>query len=104
MQGYLSIEHITFKNSPCTLAFLATDLASREPKIRNTYTRIYQGMNKVLAKYTKSYSNCSEQTIFAVTAMLIGGVAISRVSDDSNTVEQVLNSCQQVAQQLFDDH
>jgi TetR/AcrR family transcriptional repressor of nem operon len=101
LQGYLSMAHI-HKEMPCPLAFLATDVVNRDPLVRKTYTHIYKGMNKIMVKNAKAFSNCSLDTILAVTAMMIGGVAVGRALDDKKTTQKLLLSCQRVARALLE--
>lgn len=100
LQSYLSMTHIR-QEMPCPMAFLVTDVVNRDPLVRQTYTRIYKGMNKVLAKNTQAFSDCDQDTILAVTAMMIGGVAVSRALDDQATSQRLLRSCRRVARGLL---
>lgn len=92
LQGYLSLAHLEDSN-PCPLAFLATDVSHRDPRVRNTYTRTYQGMVKWIAKLS-SQPLQREQCLVA-TALMIGGVAIARVLDDGEIVDELLAACLQ---------
>lgn len=102
LDGYLSMEHVNLNNAPCPLAFMATDVAVREPAVRATYTRVYKNMNKMISSYAKSYSSCDESKILAITAMIIGGVAVGRALNDNDTTEKLLESCKTVTQMLLD--
>lgn len=93
LSSYLSREHFEQDTNPCPLAFLATDVSHRDPLVRNTYTRVYQGMVKWLDKLS-SNSPMREQCL-AATALMIGGVAIARALDDSATVDELLAACLQ---------
>jgi TetR/AcrR family transcriptional repressor of nem operon len=101
LRGYLSTAHI-HREIPCPLAFLVTDVVNRDPLVRKTYTRIYKGMNKMLAKNAKVFSDCTQDTILAITALMIGGVAVGRALDDKKTTQELLSSCQRVAQALLE--
>ncbi len=101
LSGYLSFDHINGKESSCPLAFLATDIAIRDSDVRDVYTRTYKNMNKLIHNYTKSYASCDEKVILAVTAMLIGSVALGRSLTDKETIEELLDSCMIVAQDLL---
>lgn len=93
LKGYLHKGHIHGNNAPCPLAFLATDVAVREPEVRKAYTRSFKGMNKIIAEYTRTYSTCSDHQILALTAMMIGGVAIARALDDNALIDDLMKSC-----------
>lgn len=102
LDGYLSTDHINLQTMPCPLAFLATDVAVREPAVRTTYTKVFKGMNKRISDHAKAYSSCDEGKILAITAMIIGGVAVGRALNDKATTEQLLESCKAVAQGLLE--
>ncbi|HIO93076.1 MAG TPA: TetR/AcrR family transcriptional regulator [Leucothrix mucor] len=102
LREYLNIDHNDDVSATrCPLAFLTTDIALRDSTIRSTYSDIYKGMNRRILEYTKSYSDCDEGKMLAITSMLIGGVAISRALNDEETREKVLDSCYKVASDLL---
>lgn len=100
LQKYLHKNNV-FHSCPCPLASLATDVVVREPEVRNAYTSSFKGMNKLIANYTKSFSNCSTDTVMATTAMVIGGVVIARALDDAELSEQLLENCRAEALRLL---
>jgi TetR/AcrR family transcriptional repressor of nem operon len=100
IKGYLHKENIK-DFCHCPLASLVTDVAVREREVRKAYTNTYKGMNDLLAKYTKSFSDCSDDTIMAATAMIIGGLAIARALDDPRLSERLLTNCQTEALRLL---
>ncbi|MDH4275445.1 MAG: TetR/AcrR family transcriptional regulator [Gammaproteobacteria bacterium] len=85
----------------CPLASLASDVVSREPAVRKTYTQTFKGLNKLLAQYTHAYSNIGMDIVLATTAMMIGGLAVARALDDKNLAENLLLACRQQAVQLL---
>ena len=97
VKGYLSENHIQQKLPPCPMAFLVTDVAVSEPEVRQTYTKIFKGMNKMVYNFTKQFSDCDEEQIYAVTAMLIGAVAIGRVLDNRQVRQKMLSGCETLA-------
>jgi len=102
--GYLSEDHISQKISPCPLAFLVTDIANNEDEVKTTYTRMYKMLNNTIrAQLTKNTEGESptEQEIFAITAMMIGGVAIGRALNDDETTRDLLASCRDAALNLL---
>jgi AcrR family transcriptional regulator len=92
LDEYLSIEHV-HGETPCPLAFLATDIVTQNTETKKTYESVYQGMNKILLDYTKTFSSCQKEDVFSVTAMIIGAVAISRTLNDPTTISTLLSSC-----------
>lgn len=93
----LSRQHIDKEPSPCPLAFLVTDVANREPKVRDAYTRIYKGLVDLMTRY----SGKDEDIVLAITAMMIGSVSIGRSLDDPATVDRLLASSRTVAETLI---
>lgn len=98
--AYLSREHIDDSPAPCPLAFLVTDIGKREGIIRSTYTRVYKNLNKLFRRRLKERP-VSQETISAVTAMMIGGVAIARALDDKRAADKLLLSCREQARALL---
>lgn len=99
---YLSMGHVKMKRAPCALAFLVTDVAIREKGVRNTYTNVFKGLNKRLARLINSYSNCDENKVLAATAMMIGGVAVGRALNDEKMTRKLLNSCRESVKSLLE--
>ncbi len=101
VSGYLSQGHLHKAEQPCPLAFLVTDVAVNEPEARQAYTDVYLKMNQLIRTYTKNFSHCDRETVMAVTAMMIGGVAVARTLSDRKAEKALLESCRQVALQLL---
>lgn len=102
LDGYLSNDHINLKSAPCPIAFLSLDATVGEPDVRDAYTTTFKNMNKRISSFTKSYSTCSENNILAVTAMMVGGVAIARALNDETTKNKLLKSCREISKQILD--
>lgn len=102
LDGYLSMEHVNQESNPCPLAFLVTDVANKEPQVKQAYTRIYKRLNLVIQKLYEDTSEDKEQDILAITAMMIGGVAIGRALNDTDTSEKLLASCRQKVHELLE--
>lgn len=101
-EGYLNREHLTGEGIPCPMAFLVADIANREPEVRRIYTQIYKGMNRMIGQRIAQDIEAADDKVFAVTAMMIGAVALGRVIDDSETAERILNSCRRSLIRLLD--
>lgn len=101
LKRYLSREHLAQENGSCPLACLATDVAIRDDAVRETYTAIYQGMNQVLLDHTDSHAGFDRQQGLALSAMMIGGIAVSRAVNDPKLVDEVLAACQNLGQQML---
>ncbi len=99
---YLSREHLEQEDFPCPLAFLATDVANREPAVRNTYTRVYTGLVRMLQGHMPAEPpNAKRSELpWAMAALMIGGVAVCRALNDEATIDRVLLACRQVMEGL----
>ncbi|EPJ50042.1 MAG: TetR family transcriptional regulator [Osedax symbiont Rs2] len=96
LDGYLSIEHVN-GTTPCPLAFLATDIVTRDVTARLAYANVYQGMNQAIMSFCNSYTKCDSKQILALTAMIIGAVAIARTMDDEQSIVSLLEACRKEA-------
>ncbi|WP_299204561.1 TetR/AcrR family transcriptional regulator [uncultured Amphritea sp.] len=100
LDGYLSVEHVSGER-PCPLAFLATDVVSRDKETNKTYARVYRRMNQLILDYAGRDSVRDEQAILSLTSMIIGAVAVSRTLEDKQLVQQILSSCRQQTRLLL---
>ena len=98
---YLSMVHVEKAGLPCPLAFLVTDVAVSELSTRQAYTDVYLKMNQLIQAYTRTFTQIDKGSVMAVTAMMIGGVAVARTLSDRQSQDQLLKSCQQVALELL---
>ncbi len=101
VKGYLSEYHIQQKIPPCPMAFLVTDVAVREPEVRQTYTKIFKAMNQAIHDMVKPFADGDEQQIYAITAMMIGAVAIGRALDNKQVRQKMLSGCETLALALL---
>lgn len=101
VSGYLSQQHVKKTDLPCPLAFLVTDVAVNEPATRQAYTDVFLKMNQLMRAYTRRFSRCDKQTVMAVSAMMIGGVAVARTLSEPDAQGQLLRSCRRVALDLL---
>jgi len=97
VKGYLSEHHIQQKSPPCPLAFLVTDVAVREPPVRDTYTKTFAGLNHLMCQGMKAVDEENKQRVYAISTMLIGAVAICRALNDRNLSQSVMAACESLA-------
>jgi TetR/AcrR family transcriptional regulator, transcriptional repressor for nem operon len=98
---YLDASHVETTVSPCPLAFLATDVANSDPQVRQAYTDVYKGLVKLFDTHRPQRMAKSDPDLnLAITAMMIGGVAVSRALQDKTLVKKLLKSCRAVAHRL----
>ncbi|MEC4091727.1 TetR/AcrR family transcriptional regulator [Pseudoalteromonas rubra] len=96
LNEYLSLDHVKGKN-PCPLAFLVTDINMKNDEANIAYANTFHGMNAAIMEYAKSYTDCDEQDILSVTAMIIGAVAIARKLQDLDSIHSLLEACRREA-------
>ncbi|MCF2911198.1 TetR/AcrR family transcriptional regulator [Pseudoalteromonas sp. DL2-H2.2] len=96
LNEYLSLDHVKGKN-PCPLAFLVTDINMKNDEANIAYANTFYGMNAAIMQYAKSYTECDEQDILSVTAMIIGAVAIARKLQDLESIHSLLEACRREA-------
>lgn len=96
LDGYLSHEHVN-GTRPCPLAFLATDIVTKDEETKRAYANTYKSMNDAILAYANSYTKCTKADILSLTAMIIGAVAISRTIEDQSTVDDLLSTCRKDA-------
>ena len=96
LDEYLSLNHVNGVK-PCSLAFLATDIVTQDQQAKETYTGVYERMNKAI----KTYTCCNQDEILSVTAMIIGAVAIARTLQDQKTIFKLLTSCRAEAGKIL---
>lgn len=102
LADYLDIEHIKQMTSPCPLAFLATDIATREKEVRIAYTQVYKNLISTLDKQSNS-SPARRKRIHALSALMIGGVAISRALYDEQETLDLLDACREIGEELLSE-
>ena len=102
IKAYLSTKNVRKAESPCPLAFLVTDVAINKPEVKQTYAKVYQQMNKLMAKYASRFSDFDSNKIYAVTAMMIGAVAIGRSIDNNTMLKILLTSCENTILEILE--
>ncbi|MBD3671213.1 MAG: TetR/AcrR family transcriptional regulator [Gammaproteobacteria bacterium] len=98
---YLSDAHIAFEGRPCPLAALVNDVAIRDDGVRKSYTHSYKGFNRIVNQ-SLGQDASRTPTSLAVTAMMIGGVAIARAVEDTGLRRELLESCHALARELLE--
>ena len=97
LAAYLDKDTSAKTDWPCPLAFFATDVVRREPEVRDAYTRAFASMSAHIFENVRVFAHCSETTVLAVTAMLIGTVAVARTVDDDDLRGRLLASSERMA-------
>ena len=88
VDNYLSLSHRQGDPVACPLAFLTTDVSSREPEVRAAYTQVFKGFINQFSKSEKQ-----RQAAIRNTVLMIGGLALARAIDDEALAEELLHAC-----------
>ena len=103
INGYLSHEHLA-RTIPCPLAFLVSDVANNNDKIRSVYTDVYDKLVKLMSRESSEVNDKNnDEIMLAVTAMMVGGVAVGRALVDTDLTDRLLSSCRTVAHLLVEN-
>jgi TetR/AcrR family transcriptional repressor of nem operon len=102
--AYLSHDHVEGRSEPCPLGFLVTDIVNREPEGRRAYTHVFQRFAELIAVQLSGKGKAKRQRAYAISALMIGGVALSRaVVEDREMVGVLLRSCLGAVEQLIEN-
>lgn len=102
VSAYLDADYSNPDVSPCPLAYLVTDVANREPEVRSAYARSFELLSlKIKDLISIDGFIRDEETILALTTIIIGSVAIARTIPDSAKIK-LLTSCKKIAFDLID--
>jgi TetR/AcrR family transcriptional repressor of nem operon len=102
LHAYLSEAHAIEEQSPCPLAFLATDVANRQTEVRCAYTRVFRRLVALTGSRLPSTSPHRRERALALAAMMVGGVAVARALDEPRLAQALLGACRQVGTELIE--
>lgn len=83
------------------LSFLALDVGSRNPEVREAYSRALKLISERLCR-EMSDSPCNDDAPFATMAMMVGALAITATLDDEALKARIVAACRQTAQAMRD--
>ncbi len=98
IRAYLDMAHVRQEGPICPLAFLVTDVAHGDADIRSVYTRVFEDM---VDRVTESSAGGDRDTILALSAMMIGGVAVARALKYEAVSQQVLDACYATSERIL---
>ncbi|WP_087023989.1 TetR/AcrR family transcriptional regulator [Thaumasiovibrio subtropicus] len=98
LASYLSEAHVEGRSPACPLAFLVTDVAAKEPDVKQAYTAAFKGFLKAIEHGDTSIDS---QHSLVLSAMMIGGVAVARSLSDPELKAAMLAACLQHGEQLL---
>lgn len=87
---YLSENHVRGDKHQCPLAFLVSDINQQEQKIRDSYTKIFNGLAEKMQQ-----SGLNREQALKQCVLMIGGVAISRALSDKSLITELLQCCKE---------
>jgi TetR/AcrR family transcriptional repressor of nem operon len=100
IRDYLGMAHVRQDGPICLLAFLVTDVAKQENEIREVYTQVFKDMVDRVMGLQMAHDR---ESTLAVTALMIGGVAIARALNDEALSSRLLESCYKTSERLISD-
>lgn len=84
--------------------FLATDVASTQPQIRQSYLQAVDTMTRKLAEHLQPNApDASDEVPLAAAAMLIGGMAIASSIDSAEMKTAFVNACRNTLNRLANE-
>lgn len=73
-----------------------------EPEAQQAYTDAFLKMNKLIQSYAFDSDEDGNEMVMAVTAMMIGGVAVARTLNNTRAQAELLHSCRNIALGLLE--
>lgn len=101
LASYLDPAHARREEYPCPLAFLATDVANREEEVRAAYTDVFKRLVALIRKELPGDSPSPRSRALALSALMVGGVAVARALDDERSAESLLSACTEMAEEFI---
>ena len=102
VRSYLSKTHMNDVNEGCPLASLTMEVSRAGPVVRRSYTQALWGaVNRFRSQMTQREIS-TEAAAYSTLAICIGGMALARAVDSSETAEAILKACEEVAVEQID--
>ncbi|MBY6239580.1 TetR/AcrR family transcriptional regulator [Methylosinus sp. Sm6] len=101
VRSYLDMGHVRQDGPICPMAFLVTDVAKQEDEIRDVYTQVFRD---TVTRIAALRSAGGTDTTLALSAMLIGAVAVARALKDVELSEQLLAACVWASENVLASH
>lgn len=98
VRDYLDMSHVKQQGASCPLAFLVTDVANQQNEIRDTYTHVYKD---VIRRIDALPMIGNKDSALAISALMIGGVAVARALNDEKLAKRLLAACYKASEQLM---
>ncbi len=101
LEKYLDFKHVKQDITPCPLTFLVTDVANEEAGVRKAYTQSYNRLVAFINKQLTNEGALRKEKALAISAMMIGSVAIARALENKKTSESLLEACKLIGTGLI---
>lgn len=101
LSRYLDVTHLSVEEPSCPLAFMAADVAHQNHEVRDVYTRVYKRLVIFIAKLMGE--SADSDRVLALTATMIGGVAVANSLQDQKMVTKLLAACRNLGEELIED-
>ncbi|HET7833072.1 MAG TPA: TetR/AcrR family transcriptional regulator [Gallionella sp.] len=98
VRAYLDMSHVKQQGAICPLAFLVTDVANQQNEIRDTYTQVYRD---VIERINTLPMIGDMDSALAISALMIGGVAVARALNDEELSKRLLEACYKTSERLM---
>lgn len=90
VNAYLSHGHLSGDGRSCPLAFLVSDIAQRDDRVRDVWTQVFRRLIDIVQK---QQNNLSDESALQQAVMMVGGVAIARAVNDDALSRSLLDTC-----------
>ena len=102
LDEYLNPDAIAGSDVSPRLAFLITDIASRETEVRSAYTQAFRSMSERILGRLSAEHPCGEESILSMAAMIIGTLAVAQTTDDAALRAKLFAACKESAKALVE--
>jgi len=95
VRRYASRQHRDNVSGGCPLPALLPEIARADPEVRDAFTTYIDDFTQEVS----SRSGRSQDEVLAWTAMMIGGLLLSRAVSDPALSDRILNACRQLSKE-----
>ena len=97
INSYLSEEHLGDLDSQCPMIALPSDVARSTPEVRAAYEMLLRAMSWLFEHNIETETEDRRETAFALSALCVGGMVLSRTIDDEEMAEGVRSAARKMA-------
>jgi TetR/AcrR family transcriptional repressor of nem operon len=93
-------EPASAKRSPA-FAFLAVDVGSKTPEVREAFTDAFTSISKKLLCHSSAGPRSAESCSLSTAALIVGALAVAHTTDNPDLRAKLLASCRESAEALL---